>query len=284
MRLFITLCLAVVLAFAGCAEKAVFEPAANLTAGPKDMVYSYTFQGAEGAVEYRVYGGLSGYLENKSRLVYCDPRCPSNESVQQRYMDEEYSHNGLEGFLEAIKEHGKTREEQALIAVSLVQNIPYDDAAYAAGKSKDRYPYQVLYDGKGVCGEKVRLLAYLLRGLGYDTSMLYYSKEKHAAFGIRCPGRYSHKNTGYCFIETTTVAIPTYDTGNYPGVGRITTSPAVLRLSSGDSYENMSDQWADAREWERLEGLISGNNRVLEQEDYGLWMKLKKKYGIQTSA
>jgi hypothetical protein len=282
MRLIIGLFLTMVLFFSGCAEKEEDMPPSNLHAGEKSMTYNYTLRGESGAVEYTVYRGLYEYLGNISRFVYCRPQCPTNDSIQQKYLDEKYSEAELSGFLDAVKKKGRNREDQAMIAVNLVQNIPYDDAAYEAGKSKDRYPYQVLYDGKAVCGEKVRLLSYLLRGLGYDTSMLYYSKEKHAALGIKCPENYSHKNTGYCFIETTTVAIPTYDTGDYPGMGRITSAPVVLNLSGGDSYDNIAGEWEDAREWQRIEELISRNNRVLKQEDYDSWKELKDKYGIHT--
>jgi hypothetical protein len=55
-------------------------------------------------------------------------------------------------------------------------------------------------------------------------------------------------------------------------------------LSSGDAFENMSEQWDDAREWQRIEELIAKNNRVLEQEDYDKWKTLKQKYGIHTDA
>ena len=283
MRHSIALGLTLVLFLSGCTEKEAIPPQ-DMHSGPKNMVYNYTFQGVDGSVEYTVYEGLNDYLANISRMVYCRPQCPSNESVQQRYIDEKVSDGDLSLFLAAIKKKGETREQQALIAVNLVQNIPYDEDAYEAGKSKDRYPYQVLYENKAVCGEKVRLLSYLLKGLGYDTSMLYYPKEKHASLGIKCPEKYAHKNTGYCFIETTTVAIPTYDTGDYPGTGRLVSSPQVLQLSTGDTFENMSEQWTDAREWQRIEELISKNNRVLEQTDYDEWKGLKQKYGIHTNA
>jgi len=246
-------------------------PPGDLYTGPKNMSYKYMLRGAGGAVEYTFYKGLNDYLAGISRVVYCRPDCPSNESIQKKYLDEPYSEPELSGFLNALKKHGSSREEQALIAISLVQNIPYDDGAYEAGKSIDRYPYQVLYDGEAVCGEKVRLLAYILRGLGYDTAMLYYPEEKHAALGIKCPMEYSHRNSGYCFIETTTPAIPTYDSGEYPGTGRITSQPTVLRLSLGDSYDNISEQWEDAREWEKIAQLMEKNNQVLRQDDYNKW-------------
>jgi|WetSurMetagenome_2_1015567.scaffolds.fasta_scaffold149683_2 hypothetical protein len=279
MRHSVAFAITLVLLISGCVENET-PRTEELYGGPKNMVYNYTVWGASGSVSLVVYKGLNDHLANISRLVYCRPNCPSNESIQQRYLDEEYQNPQLDKLLAAIRAKGRTRQEQVFIAISLVQNIPYDESAYEVGQSRDRYPYQVLYDGSAVCGEKVRLLAYLIKGLNYSTSMLYYPKEKHASLGIRCPEKYSHKNTGYCFIETTTAAIPTYDTGDYPGTGRIVSSPQVLELSDGDTFEDMSEQWDDAREWQRIEELISKNNRVLEQDDYDKWKALKAKYGI----
>jgi hypothetical protein len=283
MRHSVAFVITLVLLSSGCVDNET-PKIEDLYGGPKNMIYNYTLGGAGGSIKMVVYKGLNDHLANISRLVYCRPNCPSNESVQQRYLNEEYQDAQLDKLLATIMEKGKTRQEQALIAISLVQNIPYDESAYEEGKSRDRYPYQVLYDGSAVCGEKVRLLAYLIRGLNYSTSMLYYPKEKHASLGIKCPEKYAHKNTGYCFIETTTVAIPTYDTGDYPGTGRIVSFPQVLQLSPGDTFVDMSEEWADAREWQRIEELISKNNRVLEQVDYDKWKELKQKYGIHTDA
>jgi hypothetical protein len=279
MRHSVAFVLILALLFSGCVENEA-PRIEDLYGGPKSMVFNYTLRGAGGSVKMVVYKGLNDHLANISRLVYCRPNCPSNESIQQRYLEEEYQGPQIDRLLTALSEKGRDRQERALIAISLVQNIPYDESAYDVGQSRDRYPYQVLYDGSAVCGEKVRLLAYLLKGLNYSTSMLYYPKEKHASLGIKCPEKYAHKNTGYCFIETTTAAIPTYDTGEYPGTGRIVSSPQVLQLSEGDAFEDMSEQWNDAREWQRIEELISKNNRVLEQEDYDKWKALKQKYGI----
>lgn len=283
MRHSVAFAIILVLLFSGCVENEA-PKTEDLYAGPKSMVYNYTLWGAGGSIKMVVYKGLNDHLANISRLVYCRPNCPSNESIQQRYLEEEYQDVQLDRLLAAIREKGMTRKERALIAISLVQNIPYDESAYEVGQSRDRYPYQVLYDGSAVCGEKVRLLAYLLKGLNYSTAMLYYPREKHASLGIRCPDKYAHKNTGYCFIETTTVAIPTYDAGDYPGTGRIVSYPQVLQLSAGDALENVSEEWDDAREWQRIDELISKNNRVLEQADYDKWKALKQKYGIKTNA
>ncbi len=76
-------------------------------------------------------------------------------------------------------------DDQAGIAISLVQKIPYDyEKMYRCGWTcqgrtfvsgiPPRYPYQVLYDGRGVCGEKSSLLALLLKEFGFGVVLLEF--------------------------------------------------------------------------------------------------------------
>ena len=106
-------------------------------------------------------------------------------------------------------------DDQARIAISLVQQIPYDWQTFGL---ENRYPYEVIYDNTGVCEEKSRLLAFLLRDLGFDVVLFSFESENHMAVGIMCPVQYSYKNTGYCFVETTEPTMITYSQGEYVGV------------------------------------------------------------------
>jgi len=268
---------------AGCTDQERKEPPPdNLYAGSVQRDYAYTLDGTSQVLGFSVYSGLNDYLAALPRTYQCTIACPSNETRQRQYLDEKYQEAELDKFSYLIKSKAADRENRAKLAISLVQSIPYDDLSYTQGKPLDRYPYQVLYDGRGVCGEKVRLLAYLLRDLGYGTALLYYPKEQHSALGLRCPAEYSHKGTGYCFIETTGPAVPTYDQGEYLGFGKLASSPEVIKLSDGDAYENIGQEYMDAQEWARLQDKIAQNKGVLEEADYAQVKKIAAKYGIAT--
>ena len=269
--------------FAGCTDRQKEEPnPTDLYSGPAQRQYAYTFDGRSYLLDFSVYSGLNDYLSNLSRTYVCSPECPTDETQMRRYLDDQYQAAELDKFLGLIKSRAAGREDRAKIAISLVQSIPYDELSYTQGRALDRYPYQVLYDGKGVCGEKVRLLAYMLADLGYGTALLYYPREQHSVLGLKCPAQYSHRGTGYCFIETTGPTVPTYDLGQYSGFGRLVSDPDVIRLSDGDSYENIASEYSDAHRWALLQEKIAQNKGVLEESDYEQLKKIAAKYGIPT--
>ena len=65
------------------------------------------------------------------------------------------------------------------------------------------YPYETLFEQKGVCSDKSFLAVALLRELGYGAALFEYESANHMAIGVQCPLEYSTNNTGYCFAETT---------------------------------------------------------------------------------
>jgi hypothetical protein len=282
MQKIIALIIAAML-FAGCASSPeTKEPThEQLYSGPKANQFNYSVEGEDGTLYFTAYKGLSDYLNDKPRTFYCTPSCPSNTSMQLLFINEKYQEQELLRFAQAIDNITSSPDQRRKIAISLVQNIPYDDAQYETlDFSIDRYPYQVLYDAKGVCGEKTRLLAYILRHQGYGTAFLRYSDEKHAALGIKCPTQYSTQKTGYCFIETTTSAIPTFDQGMYPGFGKLKSFPEIMVLSNGTEYYPVQD-YLDAQEWTRIQAEITNSGGTLSQKDFDKWVILKDKYGMR---
>lgn len=277
--------LTLLLLLAGCAtvEESQVPDSKDLYIGAVDKTFTYAVDGTHDSIRFRLYAGMNDHLAEISRGYYCDPECPSNATIQQAYLDDVVQDKELKKLVELIRSKTDNRITQARIAISLVQEIPYDEISYEAGGSPDRYPYQVLYDGRGVCGEKARLLAFIVRELGYGTALLYFPEEQHAVFGVMCPADYAYRGTGYCFVETTTPAIPTYGEGTYPGFGRLESRPDVIVLSEGSSI-NLAEEYEDAREWSRMAALIEGSGGVLEQEEYGRWLNLANKYGIETGA
>ncbi|MBN2881466.1 hypothetical protein JXM83_05445, partial [Candidatus Woesearchaeota archaeon] len=143
----------------------------------------------------------------------------------------------LEEVVQKIKEKSSSSEQQAKIAILMVQGIPYDDYAAESNNIDARYAYEVLYDMKGVCMEKSDLLAYLLRELGFGVAIFEFENEEHRAVGIKCnDGNY---NSQYCFIESTDYfpigKIPTDYVGN---VNIKNANPEIIIISDGKTFEN----------------------------------------------
>jgi hypothetical protein len=180
--------------------------------------------------------------------------------------------------VEEIQNITSNKDDQARIAISLVQNINYDWDGFKSGNTNGKYPYEVLYTCCGVCSEKSELLAYLLRGLGYEVVIFRFETESHDAVGIKCPQQYSYKDTGYCFVESTSPTIITDSSGDYVGVGKLTTTPEILKICDGNSFEGVSEEYNDAVTWNSI-----GNGKVLDEHNYNRWLSLVNKYGIKTT-
>lgn len=124
----------------------------------------------------------------------------------------------LAGLAQSLREIGRKNnlsdDQMAEFIAAFVQTIPYDQAktdrrerGQDGVSEKTTYPYEVLYDGTGVCQDKSYLAYRLLQELGYGVSIFLFPdpKDNHMAVGIACPQKYSNYDSGYCFLETTSI-------------------------------------------------------------------------------
>ncbi len=252
---------------------------------PSERILPYTLRGKTSYLQITVHAGLNEYLAALPRIYYCDPKCPTPQQLELRYLEDGKQKPELLALAEKIKALSDKSDDQVRIAISLVQNIPYDVQGAETGNLTNRYPYEVLYDQKGVCGEKSRLLASIIRELGYAVYLLDYEKEEHMAAALKCPmeySQYSYNGTGYCFIESTSVSIMTDNSGEYSNTGeKLTTTPMLLTVSDGKEFP-AGEEYADDQDWIRLNELAARSNGSLQQEDYNRWKQIREKYGIET--
>jgi hypothetical protein len=248
---------------------------------PKEQTFTYIIRGNSNNIKFIVYGGLNDYLAGLSRHYYCNPDCPSDRELELRFLDQNEQNKYLKNLVDIIKSKTSNLDEQARIAISLVQKIPYDWEGFITNDLNNRYPYEVLYDKKGVCAEKARLLVYILRELGFGVVLFNYKTERHMAVGIKCPLQYSYKNSSFCFIETAAPSIITYSEGDYVGVGKLSSTPDIIIISDGKSFNSVSEEYNDAQEWKRLNELSKSSGGYLDSYNYYKWQALVNKYGIE---
>jgi len=201
------------------------------------------------------------------------------EGFNQVFYLSSLEHDGqkkaLEPFIDSIKTVGKRNEYDDLrIATSLVQQIPY-------GKVKNyetrwHYPYEVLYTQSGVCGDKSRLLAFLLKGLGYGVALLQFDIENHMALGIKVPEEFSYKKTGYAFVETTRPTIISDYHCDYVNAGKLTSTPLIIPVSDGKTFNGVQEEYRDACEWND----ILSRGKILDHYHYSRYQYLSYKYGM----
>lgn len=243
---------------------------------PKEVTLEYVVHSEEGEIEFTVYGGLDQHLSSLSRYYTCNPDCPTNEEMQLFFLQNEVQREHLIELVNKITAESSDPDMQGRIAISLVQSIPYDWQGLS-GQFPERYPYEVVYDNRGICGEKSKLLAFLLKELGYGVVLFNY--DQHMAVGIKCPAEYDYLDSGYCFVETTSPSIITDSKGEYLMIGELTGVPDIYQVSTGKSLGGVEEEYNDAREFDVLVK-YSELYESLDYTDYARVVQLVEKYGL----
>jgi hypothetical protein len=102
------------------------------------------------------------------------------------------------------------------------------------------YPYETLFEQKGVCGDKTVLAAKILNHYGYGVALFLFEKEQHMSLGIQCPKTSSSYLSGYCYLETTGAE----DIGVAPeivGETELATQPKIIKISEGKEYSRAEE-------------------------------------------
>lgn len=254
--------------------------------GEKSVSFSYLLNGEAEEVSFSVYKGLYDYLGSASRVInYEEGEQPFRVDFKFKKINERSQRENLIPLVVAIQNAAKNKDDQARIAISLVQNIEFEKSNKKISVSNNttidysRYPYEVLYEGQGVCGEKSETLAFLLKELGFGTVLFYNQNENHESVGIKCPVEESYWNSGYCFVETSAPSIMSDEEITYVGDLKLNSKPEIMFISEGISLSEDLREYEDAEDFmkirEKLEegkSLSSGEQRKLDELNtyYGL--------------
>lgn len=253
----------------------------------RELMLDYVVNGEEGHVGLYLHPEISAYLNTLPRsLVYDEGEVPRRDDFKLMKINNEIQREALIPLVVAIQNKAPNSvEEQARIAISVVQNIAYSEPetqkVLGMNLRLARYPYQVLNESSGSCEGKSELMAFLLREIGYGVSLFYYQSENHEAVGIKCPVKYSLNNTGYCFVESTVPAPISYSTGSYLGIagGRLHSSPDVVILNKGISLGDNLYEYKDAKKLSRVldKNGKTGTLNILQRK---ILDKLRIKYAL----
>ncbi len=248
----------------------------------KSLSLHYTINGKNGSIDFTVYKGLIDYLSAlPETIVYHGGQQPVRADFKLMRINEPNQEAMIKPLIKEIENLAPDDKiAQARIAVSIVQNIPWGSSEeevtfedQAVGNS--RYPYEVLYDNQGLCGEKSELLAEILRDLDYGTALFYYPLENHETLGIKCPAENSLGGTGYCFVETSGPSIISDSSIEYSGGIKLSSSPEVILISNGISLPSGLYEYDDAKVMANLR-----NKKNLWLFSSYTLSQLEKKYGL----
>ena len=255
-----------------------------------EAVLKYFLNGNEYEIPFLVYPGVSDYLSNLSRTItYSKGETPRRDDFAFKKIDEPVQKDYLMPLVVEIQNLAPdSKDTQAKIAVSLVQNIPYNSTSLVNsalsnfGVGLSRYPYQVVAENAGACEGKSELLAFLLREMDFGVVLFYYPEENHEAVGIKCPIEKSYLRTGYCFVETTQPSPISFSSGEYlmsSGVGQLFSEPEIIFLGDGFSLSGDLEDYSDAEKLAKtLDKLKTAQTLNLAEEL--VFNGLKQKYSL----
>ncbi len=231
------------------------------------------------AVAYRLRGndGTIRFETQESALQILEEQKPRYTGNIETYYRAFVLNDALDEYLmpvvNGIAESAGGDDDDARIAISLVQHLPYSHI-----QSSVQSPYGTLING-GDCDDKSVLLAYLLQKMGYGVALFYFEEEKHMTVGIRCDDAFAYQNSGYCFVEASKPSIPTDDGGNYVNSGQLTSTPEIITVRDGDKFGSVDEEFTDAQRWDEIRTAIRASATDSAMQDD--WRKLNEKYWLQ---
>jgi len=207
---------------------------------PITVSYPVDFNGVD-KIELTLHGSVYHYFRFTAPHEYSAYYIPTDWEIDywKMYAGSKHDNYVTEEIInQVVITTSSEGDRAARTLIRFVQQIPYDWERYSSNDWNMRYPYETLYDGKGVCAEKSILLAKLLNELGYGVALFNYVSEEHMAVGIQCPYDKSNYQSGYCFIEATDV----YPIGQIPmeyvgGVDIRDAMPQIIIISEGKVFD-----------------------------------------------
>lgn len=277
----------------GCFEGAVKDGESCVNKkyynGSGEVVLEYVLNGERHYLTFSYFGGVLDYLEGLPKhLDYSSGEIPRRDDFKFMKIDDEIQRRALMPLVVAIQNAAVgSKDDQARIAVSLVQNLEYGEPEFKPvleGKFNIRlssYPYDTVVSYTGSCEGKSELLLFLLRELGFGTSLFYFKDENHEAVGIKCPLENSYYNSGYCFIETTVPSPISFSDGVYLGIdgGKIVSEPEIYLMNKGFSLSEDLEEYSDS---DYLSVVLNSDGFSMKKAfSSKSFSKIKKKYGLE---
>lgn len=275
----------------GCPDSAKFSNGTCVSEYNKNgtlMSFNYLLNGKNDSLNFELYPAVLPYLLNLTRTkLYYNGELPRRDDFKLSKINDPVQDDYLSSLAVEIENLApNSKDMQAKIAVSLVQNIPYNESQFETVLGTKvrlaRYPYQVLLENQGSCEGKSELLTYLLRKMGFGVMLFYFPPEDHESVGIKCPLEYSYKGTGYCFVETTVSSPISFSEGEYlgdSGISKLVSQPQFVLMSDGISLSGNLEDYEDAK---TLSGLVDQISETgsLNPLDNVKMNSLRKKYNL----
>lgn len=253
---------------------------------PDSKSFSYFLDGGKGKINFVMYEGVVEHLDSLPKgVVLFENESFSRGDYKKQKIDQDLQIEALKPLVARIENLEKDRDLQAKIAISLVQQLSYVDPPEVpvfGGRffsQVSRYPYVVLYENAGWCEGKSDLLVLLLREMGFSTAFFYFPDNNHEAVGVACPLEHSFRETGYCFVETTSPSMISYSDGPYDDFFELSEDVEFIEFSEGISLSGNLEDYKDAKTFSRINNKLSEIG-AMSNHDKFLYENILEKYGM----
>jgi hypothetical protein len=194
--------------------------------------------------EVRIYDNSMDDDEWRSGLYRIMTMDPAQDSFYKALTGE---------FREIRTLHDLDSDEYLELMAVFVQSLPYHNQ----NLSSPKYPIETYRDREGDCDDKSMLLAGLLANEGYRVALFYFEPEQHMAVGVACSEN-GYRDTGYAYIETTSVSLVGTMPGSLAGNITLTSDPLVIPIGDG-TY-----RYSRCNETHAIDAELTGINEHLE--------------------
>ncbi len=271
--------------FCGCPEFLIPNQercALNVPEAKKTVYFDYFFENQKKTLKLDLSEEVYNYVIDIVRYIsYTPEETPLRRDFKMKKISDEVQREFILQLVKKIQNAAPdSKLNQLRIAVSLVQSIPWKvsekDRLFAGSKIYySRYPYEVLYENEGICGEKSELLSLLLKEIGYGSAIFYFPEQNHEALGISCPKFRSFKKTGYCFVETSGPSIISDSSIVYSGGIVLNSQPEVIEIFEGLSLPEFMKEYSDSFKLKIIRHEI-----LPEAFNQAIFSNLQKTYGL----
>lgn len=233
--------------------------------GEKEATFDWKYKGKDYSLDQKLYDSYYKFYDSlpAQSVFNGESLIGELEKRDDLFTTENSADKTISNLAQSIKELGvknNLSENQVVeLVASFVQTIPYDYDEYNNRETvvpKVDFPYVVLYKNKGICSDKSYLAYSLLRDLGYGVSFFLFPEDQHIAVGVECPLEYSNYDSGYCFLETTSLGNKIGFTPSIMKKSRIASSKIELSDFGTDSSEDQAHPLGKIEVLNKTSGLV----------------------------
>ncbi len=177
---------------------------------PRSITFEWGYEGKTYTITETLYKTAFEYYNSAPKEYICsEGYCPDDwkDDYVKMFLKKAEGDNTISQVasdIETVGQKAKLSDDQIIeLTIAFVQSIPYDYDKVKTAEFFPRYPYEVLYDNKGICSGKSFLAVLLMKEMDYGVALFDFDYEKHIAPAVKCPKEYSSYNSGYCFAEVT---------------------------------------------------------------------------------